>query len=309
MPRPRLDIRHLAMVEAVSRLGSISGAARVLGLTQPALSRQLQEAERRLGIGLFHREGKSMRPTVAGETIVQCARRVLSDLAHSERSAARIPEDPIVALRISLGHYDDYGWFPDFFKAVEQSDPQINLSVVNTGESDLQDALEQHLIDVAVVAGPVDKRRFAPISLFEDELVAAYPPKHEFTGREYLEAEDFAMQVYATYGVTYHKGFESDRVLLPAGIWPRRVISIGSSSAILRLVEMGEAITVLSSWIVRRLEQQGRIATARITQPGLPINWHAVVRRADGPRSPASRLAKLLQTWSGRTADKLATAT
>ncbi len=90
MSTPRLDIRHLAMIDAVARLGSICGAAHSLGLTQPALSRQLQEAERRLGVEYVQRSGRqmqlsriSMRPNAS---IVCLTTR--STLSRSARSAA-----------------------------------------------------------------------------------------------------------------------------------------------------------------------------------------------------------------------------
>lgn len=297
MPRPRLDVRHLAMIEAVSRLGSVSNAARELGLTQPALSRQLQEAERRLNVELFNREGKGMRLTVAGETLLQCARRVLGDLAESERSAVQIPEDPIVPVRVSLGQYDDYRWFPEFFAMVEQAEPLINLSIVNTGEIDLQQALDDHQIDLAVIPGPVDKRHFVAIPLFEDDLVAICRPGHGFSQLPYVEADHFSQQVYATFGATYHRGFESDRVLLPAGVWPHRVITVGSCRAILELAESGLAITVLSAWIAEKQRTMGRLTTSQITRSGLPISWSAVFRRSDDHLSPASRLAKVLRRF------------
>ncbi len=307
MQRPRLDIRHLSMMDAIARLGSVSEAARSLGMTQPAISRRLQEAERRLGVELFHREGKSMRLTIAGDTIVQCARRTLGDLAHSERSAAQIPEDPFVPLRISLGHYDDYGWFPAFFKHVERTHPQVSLGIVNAGEMDLTQALDGNLIDLAVMAGPIDRRHFAATPLFEDELVAVSHPTHAFTEKGYLEAEDFSDSIYATYGVSYHKGFESDRVLLPADVWPHRVVSIGSNHAILDFVEAGAGITVLSAWAARKRKDQGRVATSKITAEGLPIAWNAVVRRADGPQAIASKVAKTLKRWCAGKRAALAT--
>ncbi len=306
MLRPRLDIRHLSMMDAVARLGSVSEAARSLGMTQPAISRRLQEAERRLGVELFHRDGKSMRITIAGDTIVQCARRILGDLAHSERSAAQIPEDPIVPLRISLGHYDDYGWFPAFFELVERSHPQVNLSIVNTGETELSEALDRQLIDLAVLPGPIDRRHFAATHLFSDALVAVSHPAHAFAGKPHLEAEDFADQLYATYGVSYHKGFESDRVLLPADVWPRRVVSIGSNHAILDFVESGAGITVLSAWAAQKRQRQGHLALTKITAEGLPIEWNAVVRRSDGPNSTAARLAKTLRQWCNGRGDRFA---
>ena len=296
------------MVEAIDRLGTISAAAQDLGLTQPALSRQLQEAERRLAVELFRRDRKGMRPTVAGETILQCARRVLGDLAGSERSAVQIPDEPVMPLRLSLGHYDDYRWFADFFAFCSEHFPLANLSIVDSGERELDDALDADEIDLAITAGPVNQRHFATVKLFDDDLVAVASPAHGFGALDHLVAEHFADRVYATWGATYHRGFESERVLLPAGVWPQRVVTISSASAILDFVEAGEAVSVLSGWFVSARAAAGRLATWRITPSGLPVSWQAVVRKSDGPGSPALRAARFLRQWCGGRARPLSVA-
>jgi DNA-binding transcriptional LysR family regulator len=74
-----MELRMLGYVVAISEEGSISGAARRLGLTQPTLSRQLGELERRLGAELFTREGRGLVPTAAGEALVRRATTVLAE--------------------------------------------------------------------------------------------------------------------------------------------------------------------------------------------------------------------------------------
>ncbi|WHT15907.1 LysR family transcriptional regulator [Crossiella sp. CA-258035] len=69
-----VEIRHLRMIRAISEVGSLSGAAIQLGLTQPALTRQLQRLERAFGGTLFHRDRNGTRPTALGELVVQRAR-------------------------------------------------------------------------------------------------------------------------------------------------------------------------------------------------------------------------------------------
>ncbi|MGO1052350.1 LysR family transcriptional regulator [Crossiella sp. CA198] len=69
-----VEIRHLRMIGAISEAGSLSGAATRLGLTQPALTRQLQRLERAFGGMLFHRDRNGTRPTALGELVVQRVR-------------------------------------------------------------------------------------------------------------------------------------------------------------------------------------------------------------------------------------------
>src|SRR4051812_24207745 len=78
------EVRHLLLVTAVADQGSLAGAAKVLNLTPSALSHQLHDIEERLGTALFHRVGKRMLLSPAGEKFVGPAREVVATLTRVE---------------------------------------------------------------------------------------------------------------------------------------------------------------------------------------------------------------------------------
>src|SRR6058998_3897603 len=85
-----LETRHLRLVAAVAEHGTLTRAGRVLHLTQSGLSRQLLDLETRLGLPLFHRLGKRMVPTPAGERLLVAARRALPQLSDVEEELRRL---------------------------------------------------------------------------------------------------------------------------------------------------------------------------------------------------------------------------
>src|SRR5437762_5207981 len=85
-----LETRHLRLVAAVAEHGTLTRAGRVLHLTQSGLSRQLLDLETRLGLPLFHRLGKRMVPTPAGERLLAAARRALPQLSDVEEEMRRL---------------------------------------------------------------------------------------------------------------------------------------------------------------------------------------------------------------------------
>src|SRR5690242_14622678 len=84
----KLELRHLKLVRAIVREGGLTRAAARLHLTQPALSHQLRELERRLGAALFLRVGRGLVPTPAGERLVRTAEAVLPEVESVERELA-----------------------------------------------------------------------------------------------------------------------------------------------------------------------------------------------------------------------------
>ena len=85
-----LEIRHLKVVCAIADTGSLTKAAALLGLAQPALTAQLQRIERRLGGPLFDRDRRGARPTAMGELVLSRARVLLGAMKGLEDEAARL---------------------------------------------------------------------------------------------------------------------------------------------------------------------------------------------------------------------------
>jgi LysR family transcriptional regulator for metE and metH len=110
----RLSIKHLQVLAAFRRTGSLSKIAEILKLTPSAVSRRIDEAETRLGLALFTKASNRVRLTPAGEYILQAAERILADLDRVESVAARLGSDVHHVIRIGMSIYRSFAWFPDF---------------------------------------------------------------------------------------------------------------------------------------------------------------------------------------------------
>src|SRR5712692_3119805 len=75
-----MDSRHLETLLWVARLGGISAAAQHLNLTQPAVTRRIQELERELGAKVLRRQGRNVVPTAVGQSCLIGAERILSEV-------------------------------------------------------------------------------------------------------------------------------------------------------------------------------------------------------------------------------------
>lgn len=98
----RLDIRHLEVLLAIAECGSISGAARELGVDQPHVSRQLRRIEQRLGTSVFLRSARGVTATPPGLRVLTLARRALGVLDELDRPVTTdrgdLPSGPLRVL-------------------------------------------------------------------------------------------------------------------------------------------------------------------------------------------------------------------
>lgn len=111
-----MEIRHIQSFLVLSQTLHFGRAARQLHLSQPGLSRQIQALERDLGVALFHRLGRRVALTPAGQVLVGHARQIADDLAEARRAVASLESD-----RISLS-------------AVGRCDGQVHDEVVERPE-------------------------------------------------------------------------------------------------------------------------------------------------------------------------------
>lgn len=297
MFQPKLEIRHLRMLQAMARTGSVTNAAAVLGLTQSALSHQIGEAERRLGIRLFVQHSKRMHMTPAAETLNAEAARILAQLEKAEKGAGAQGADIRHTVRIGCGAYSAYRWLPRFMKSFQESAADIDIEVVADATQRPLKALLDRNVDLAVTSGAPDKSAMRSLRLFRDELILIMPPGHALAGKPFIVPDDLADQVYISYSDVPEKGHEYDSFLKPAQVTYRRMLKVELTEAIVELVIGGFGISILSRWAVSPYLAAGTLAASRISRRGLFVDWHAATRKSEPADGPAWRMAEALKSW------------
>lgn len=285
-----LDLRHYETVVAITELGTMTAAAERLQSSQSALSHRLAEAERRLGTKLFDRgPRRRLLPTRAGLVIHQTATRALADLERSEALLVGENRAITATVRIAVGSYDCYHWYPGFLHDVRTHHPTIDLQLVV-----IDDQPSAHLASGTadlVIAPGTAKGVFETRHLFHDELVLCVAPGHRLAAHASVEAGDLADEAYLTYNPRPAPGFEFDRFIGPAERYPRTVTVVEQTNAIAELVAAEAGVSILSRWALAPVIDAGRIVEVRCGEKGLPLAWNALLRPNEPKDSPARLIA------------------
>lgn len=274
-----LDLRHYETVVAIVEFTTMTEAAAHLSTTQSALSHRLAEAERRLDTKLFERgRNRRLSPTRDGLALHQAASRALADLARTETSLRAAPATQRTMLRVAVGSYDCYHWFPSFLERIHAALDDIDLELVVVGDAP-GPALAANDVDIVLAPGsPEGDLTLTPI--FDDELVFVTSPMHRLADHDSVEPEDFADDTYLTYNAKPTPGFEYDRFIRPSGVYPLLVRVVRQTSAISELVAAGAGVSVLSRWALAPMVDTGRLRALRCGD-GLTLPWHAATRPND----------------------------
>ena len=152
-----IEHSHLKIILALHANGTLTEAANALCLSQPALSHQISYLEKKLGVALWEREGRSLRLTQAGALLLEVANQVLPVLSQAEKTLEAYSEGRQGILRIGVECYPCFEWLTGMVGQFMQQMPDIDVDIVHKFQFSGVEGLLNHHIDVLITPDLVKK--------------------------------------------------------------------------------------------------------------------------------------------------------
>jgi len=272
---------HLSIVQEVDRQGSLTAAANVLCLTQSALSHSMRKLEEQLGTPVWLREGRSLRPTQAGQYLLAVANRVLPQLALAEERIHQFAEGERGSLRIGMECHPCYQWLLKVASPYLSRWPDVDVDVKQKFQFGGIGALFGYEIDLLVTPDPLYKPglRFEPVFDYEQVLVVAHD--HPLAGVAYVKPKQLTDEVLITYPVDIERLDIYNQFLMPAGITPKRHKTIETTDIMLQMVESGRGVGALPRWLVDEYAARMKVVPVRLGRHGIAKQIFLGAREAD----------------------------
>ena len=241
-------ISELRALCAALDLGSISRAARLLQVSQPALSKRLRALESVAGTALLARSTTGVTPTPAGERLYRAARRLLAEVYEVEEALhdlaawtapVRVAASPTVAEQ----------WLPELLVAVQsRQDRHLSVELTTANSTRVRQMIRDGRSELGLAAidpGPGPADGLSETVIWESEVVVAVPAGHRWAQVDAIDPHDFA----GTPIIRSDPGANSSRVvdaaLAQIGLEQVRPLAeIGSSIAAIRAA-LAEGVPVL----------------------------------------------------------------
>src|SRR5215470_10864167 len=163
-----------AFVEVVQR-GGFTRAATELNLSQPAVTHQVQELERRFKASLVERLGKRVYLTQAGEKLLEHARNLLEDDARTHADMRRFGDGSLGRVRVGTSMTVLMYLLPPILRQLKTDHPQLEISLKAGLTATTLQMLKTNALDLGLCALPIEDPAFETVPLFKDELVAILP--------------------------------------------------------------------------------------------------------------------------------------
>jgi DNA-binding transcriptional LysR family regulator len=295
----KIDEKHLAQLAAVVETGSLTNAARQMGLSQPALSRTISRLEKRLGEPLFEPGKRPLRPTIIGRQLAEQGRVILE--------ASRKASDTVRSFRAgSVGTVRIAGvpFFMDAFISrmigqfqMQQPDIQVDQSYGNLPE--LESGIASNRLDLAITPiGMVDAGRgFSFTPILPGRNIVACRSIHPLLRQRQLTINDLVEFPWIAPLPGSPLLADLHAILLYIGMSEINIrYSGGSLLSVLNYLEETDALTVLPLSVVYAHSKTNRVAVLPIDIPQ-PDRTLGILRLIGGPRIPAAeRLAQHIAT-------------
>ena len=279
-----MDLRQLSYFLAVVDEGTFTAAAVAVAVAQPSLSQAVRSLEAELGTPLFHRVGRAVRLTAAGEALVEPARQALRD-ADVAREAVRAVAG-LTAGRLDVAALPTLAAEPvaGLVGAFCRAHPGVAVRLVSPEDAEsLDDLVRSGACEVGFTELRPEVAGLVRRQLFRQDLLAVFPPgspPHTSVALRTLAATPL---------VTSPPGTSSRRLLddafAAAGLTPRVAVEANARDAILPLVLAGAGASLLPRPLTQGAAAQGAVVSA--VRPAIHREVGAVFR--PGPLSPAAR--------------------
>lgn len=282
---------QLEIFREVAEKKSFSEAARVLHISQPAISMQIQAIEEYYGTKLFDRTTKTVTLTAAGEILYQYAVQILDLYDQAQRdisqAAGFIKGKLALGASLTVGGHVLPPILADFYR--RYPDVHITMEVMNT-EKVLEKVLDLTL-DMGLVEGAVENPELLVETIARDELVVTIAVSHPLAAHRAVTPQ----QLIELPLIMRETGSGTRRVLeerlAAAGFDPREltvVMELGSTEAVKGAVEAGLGAAILSKWAVSREIKLGIFKLLTVEGVSFARNFSLVLNPKKF-RSPAAQ--------------------
>ncbi len=245
-----MNLHHLRIFYTVAQRRSVTGAAAELLLSQPAVSVQLKALERELGLSLFERGGPKLRLTQAGEVLYRAAVSILSAKDEAERAITELRGGNKGRLLLGAGTTGGMYVLPRILQAYKRLWPETEI-VFQIGTTDqILEKLQQNALDLGLVGGPVEDRRFVIESICTDELVLIAAPSHPIATRGRVSLRDLAGVPFIVPETGSRTRQLVERKLREADVPISIAMQLPGTEGVKRAVESGLGVGMVSAFAV-----------------------------------------------------------
>jgi len=288
-----MEFRQIKSFLALAESLSFTKASQQIYLTQPALSTQIRNLERELGVILFDRTRHKVEITEAGRVFQAEARELTELAARALRRTRQASRGEVGLLRIGYVSSAALEIVPPLIRDFRGAFPEVQIELQNMRTTEQAEALREKRIDVGFLRLPHPDPDLRVAAIHRESFVAVFAKSHRLAGARRFSLAALAREEFVAYGRRYAPGFY-DQILKAchdAGFSPKVIQETGEMHTTIALIGAGLGVGILP---LAPVAAQPRDITYRKLPASFPKSEIGIVTRRDETSRVVANLLKIL---------------
>ena len=282
----RLNLRQIEVFRATMLTGSISGAAKLLHVSQPAVSRLISTTEQRLGLTFFQRIKGRLYPTPEAQRLFQAVDVVYQGVERVNEVAEDLVENRMGHLRIACNPSLGQLLIPEAVKRFYERVPDVRIVVHTLLPNVLLQAVLTQQVELGVTLLQDAHPNLQTRPLHENPLVAALPANHPLAAKKTIQVKDLVKETFIGYGVDTSIGMLVRKLFQDEGVALHPRVEVQQVHVACAFVQAGIGVSIIDE-----LASKSPIWPNMVVRPLRP-SVSAPINIVHGIFAPPSRLAQ-----------------
>lgn len=267
--------RQLQVFESIARVGSFTGAAGELHLTQPTISVQIKKLTDVIGLPLFEVMGKKVHLTAVGHQLLDTCNKIFKELDNFEMNMADVKGVKEGELKLTGVTTIEY-FAPRIIGGFCRKYPGIRVSLEVTNRRKVLERLSENLDDLYISGAIEDNDAIEDTEFIENPLVILAAPDHPLAGKKNIPIEALTNEQFLMREAGCGTFFVLDKIVGQKGIKFKSSMELGSNEAIKQAVISGLGISLLSLYALTHELKTGELVILDVE--GFPFQdvWHII---------------------------------
>lgn len=246
--KPVLNLRQIEAFRAVMLSGSVVGAARLMSVTQPGVSRTIGLMELRIGYALFERRGRRLVPTPEAEALYREVEHLYGSIERISQVAQDIRFQRAGALRVATLPALAQWLVPRAIARFQSARPNVTVFVQSLPSRQIAELVSTRQFDIGIVELPLSRPAIEIEPMEPVPTMAVLPAAHRLASRQQISLKDLDGERMVMLSQHSFVRYQIDEAFSTLGVAPNVVLETPSSSIACALVAAGAGITLVSKW-------------------------------------------------------------
>ncbi|MCZ8023342.1 MAG: LysR substrate-binding domain-containing protein [Cytophagales bacterium] len=242
-----MELRHLRYFKLLAEELHFRKASDKLHIAQPALSRQVKELEKELGVTLFERNRRKVALSPMGKHLYNKTIVIFRLIEETKKELKELETMEVGKLRVGYVASALYSALPKFLTNLKKNKPRLQVSICEMSTSDQIESLRNGSLEVGFVRGPVNSKELTQTIVYKEDFALFLPANHPLAKKRLTDLRILQDEPFVFFPRHYNPGYFDKTISLceHAGFSPTIQYEGLGSNTLLQMVGSGLGVTIL----------------------------------------------------------------